>query len=519
MALVTGDVVLMPLADVVAWIANRQMSCTLSVFRRTGESSFVIRDGLVWQASSKDPREFLGQHLINFGYITEDQLQKAFETQQETHVPLGRVLVMVDAVTTEQLARVLLFKTRESLLDSMCWTDGTFKVSNEVPDERDLDGEVPIDLREVHSEGLARAHMWREIRKVFPSDATRCDVAVAPEEIIVSAFDAKLLEFLRQGRSIGETSLELRSMDFQLYARLYDLYNRQMVKPRLQTGIFDEEGSAIGVEDFDLSDLDVIDVQTAPVAPAPEPARPQVQTSPPTPAPPAAAKPAPAKPASAKPAAAASKPAPPSPAAAPAPTPAKAAPTTTTVAPSTTKPAPAAPKTPSAAPRTPARGMPSVSSTSPLEEASGHYRIVRAMRPDEPPGVSVPAEASDPGTALRVALAGRNWKEALLLSDRILEVDSQNAEAQAARRVAEVQVKRLEKESGSIEIDLGKTPVLAAARQALAKEHLTSKERYVLSRIDGKRSLQQIAAVSPIQRDELVRIVEGFVSRGTVTLQ
>jgi hypothetical protein len=513
MALVTGDVVLMPLADVVAWIANRQMTCTLSVYRRAGESSFVIRDGLVWQASSKDPREFLGQHLINFGYITEDQLQKAFETQQETHVPLGRVLVMVDAVTTEQLARVLLFKTRESLLDSMCWTDGTFKVTNEVPDERDLDGEVPIDLREVHSEGLARAHMWREIRKVFPSDATRCDVAVAPEEIIVSAFDAKLLEFLRQGRSIGETSLELRSMDFQLYARLYDLYNRQMVKPRLQTGIFDEEGSAIGVEDFDLSDLDVLEVSTE-AAPPPPAAAGRVSKTPLSMAPIPAKPPAPAAPTS------------PARVTTPPPAPPTAPPAHSTSPPAAKAPPAVAKPTPPAAPlratKTPARGVspiPSTSTSTPLEEAAGHYRIVRAMRPDEPPGVSVPAEASDPGTALRVALAGRNWKEALLLADRILEVDPQNAEAQAARRVAEVQVKRLEKETGSIEIDLGKTPVLAAARQALAKEHLTSKERYVLSRIDGKRSLQQIAAVSPIQRDELVRIVEGFVTRGTVTLQ
>jgi len=481
MALVTGDVILMPLADVVAWIANRQMTCTLSVQRRAGESVFIIREGLVWQASSKDPREFLGQHLINFGYISEDQLQKAFETQQETHVPLGRVLVMVDAVTTEQLARVLLFKTRESLLDAMCWTEGTFRVTNEVPDERDLDGEVPIDLREVHSEGLARAHMWREIRKVFPSDATRCDVAVAPEEIIVSAFDAKLLDCLRQGRSIGEAGLELRSMDFQLYARLYDLYNRQMVRPRLQTGIFDEDGAAVGVEAFDLSDFDVIEESPAS---APAPAKAATKT----PAPKPAAKPA--EPAAPKPAAA--KP--------PTPTP----PPRTPTPPLGNAPPPRAP--------TPAKGVPAL-------DEGGHYRMVMPIKPEEAPGVSVPAEASDPGTALRVALAGRNWKEALLLADRILELDTQNAEAQAARRVAEVQVKRLEKEGASSALDLNKTPVLAAARQALAKEHLTSKERYVLSRIDGRRTLQQIAAVSPIQKDELVRIVEGFVTRGTVKLQ
>jgi hypothetical protein len=50
----------------------------------------------------------------------------------------------------------------------------------------------------------------------------------------------------------------------------------------------------------------------------------------------------------------------------------------------------------------------------------------------------------------------------------------------------------------------------------IALEHLSSKERYVLSRIDGQRSLAQIAAVSPVQRAELWRIVESFVQRNVL---
>src|SRR5687767_3206094 len=130
MASISGDISLMPVSDVVIWIANRRLTCSLQARRGTSESSFVVREGMVFQAGSSDPREYLGQHLINFGYISEEQLAKAFDTQQETHVPLGRVLVMVDAITTDQLARVLLFKTRESLLEAMTWIDGTFKVSS-----------------------------------------------------------------------------------------------------------------------------------------------------------------------------------------------------------------------------------------------------------------------------------------------------------------------------------------------------------------------------------------------------
>ncbi len=410
-----GDLELMPLADVVAWVGNRGLSVTLQAKRRGTNTEFVIRDGKVRYTASSDPREYLGQHLINFGYINEDQLRKAFETQRETHVPLGKVLVMVDSLTHEQLNRVLVFKARESMLEALCWTEGHFRVSNDVGIERDMDFEIPIDLLEAHSEGEARARMWQEIRRVFPSDGTRCDVLSEPSDL--SSFDRRILHELRAGKSIGEASLELRSMDFQTYARLYDLHNRKVVEPRLESI---------------PRESDVIELNDEVQAPA------EVQ----------------------------------------------------------------------------------LDEADVVEEGyDSEYRVIRPVRPEEAPGVVIPAEAANPSDALRIALAGRNFQEALLLADRILEVDPQNAEAIAARRVADAQVRKNRDPGRDVELDLQRTPKLTVARAQLAVGHLTSKERYVLSRIDGRRTLHEIAQVSPIQREELVRIVEAFLQRNVVSLE
>lgn len=408
MATISGDIGLMPVGDLVLWIANRALSATLVVRRRGAEAKLVIREGQLWQAASSDPREYLGQHLINFGYITEEQLQRAFDTQQETHVPLGRVLVMVDAVTQVQLDRVLVFKTRESLLEAMGWGEGTFKVSDDVPPTRELDAAQAVDLFEAHSEALARMQMWHEIRRVFPSDATRVEVTIDPARL--AGFDKKLVMLMLAGRSIGEASLELRSMDFQTYARLYDLYNRGAVRPRLAA-----DSPAVALP-----------------PPTSQPSMPRTVT--PTATPPGLPPPPP----------------------------------------------------------------------------------VRAEVPREAPGVQVPAEAQDPVAALRLALAGRNWSEALLLSQRILERDPLHAEGIAGYRVAEAQLKKSVPEDEAI--DMKRVPKLGMRREQVALAHLTSKERYVLSRVDGRRSLQQIAAVSPIQKAELVRIVNAFVSRGVLKL-
>jgi len=403
----SGDLELMPLSDVAVWLGNRKLSATVQVKRRQTTNELVVRDGKVLYTASSDPREYLGQHLINFGYITEDQLQKGFQTQKETKVPLGRVLVMVEAVTKEQLARVLVFKARESILEAMCWSEGTFTVSTSRASDEELDFDIPIDLLEVHSEGEARRRMWQEIRRVFPSDATRCDVLDTPSDL--SAFDQRLLKLLGQGKSIGETSLELRSMDFQTYARLYDLHNRKVIMPLTEE---------VPAGDVAVDDLDI------------------------------------------------------------------------------------------------------VSSDNILSEGTSQVTgSIKAVAPAEAPGVTVPAEAQNPGDALRVALAGRNWKEALLLADRIIEMDPSDVEAIAARRVAEAQVKKIQQqENASGAVREEQVPKLAVPRAQLAVGHLTSKERYVLSRIDGNRTLAEIAQVSPIQKEELLRIVEAFVQRKTIQL-
>lgn len=429
-----GDIALMPIGDVFLWVANRKQSVRIEL-KRGGQSSwFLVREGFVHQASSSDPREYLGQHLINFGYIDEDALQKAFDAQRETRVPLGRVLVMVEALTPDQLSRVLLFKTRESLLEAMSWREGTFRVTTDVDESRDLDGTTPVDLREVHSEGLARERMWEEIRRVFPSDATRCDVLDRP--LALSDFDQRLLDTLSRGASIGEISLELRSMDFQIYARLYDLFNRKLIQPRLTTSprpapADDHEGAdPTGITGGGILQLDA--------TPNPEDAT---------------------------------------------------------------------------------RPLNAESFVHSPRDREGVYLVVKAEQPKEAPGVQIPVEAERPHEAMRIALAGRNWGEALLISERILELDPQDAEAIAARRVADTHVRRLESQNAAEGISIDRVPHLHVDRAQLAQAHLTSKERYVLSRVDGLRTLAQIAAVSPIQKGELLRIIESFVNRGVLRLQ
>jgi hypothetical protein len=563
MATVGGDIDLMPVADAAVWAASRRLTGTLTVRRRGIEAYFTLREGLCVQASSSDPREYLGQHLINFNHIDEEQLQRAFDTQKETKVPLGRVLVMVEAITPQQLQRVLTFKTREGLLEVLCWTEGQWRLSLDVDADTELDCEQAIDLREVASEAAARQHMWGEIRRVFPSDATRVEVLIDPATV-QSPFDRRLIQLMSTGRSVGEAALELRAMDFQTYARLYDLASRNLVKPLLtSTTVRPEQLTPEALASSGASIVAgpggtsmVIPRAATPAHSFPNPvpgpfsvpapvAMPTTTatTAPPAPAPlsplsvPAAfAVPEPAVPAAVFPApppvpvpAAISTPAPVV-ASPPAPAPLLAA----VFAPSMVanpsdididididdEPAAGSAPTPFVVPPAPVppppRAVPKASTPVGSYFGAGTYMMVKPERAQDAPGVKIPPDAEDPAQALRLALAGRNWAEAMLLSQRILEHDPLDTEAIAGFRVADAQLRRLEKEGAGADADFSRVPTLAMARDEVALAHLTSKERYVLSRVDGRRSLEQIAAVSPIQRVELLRIVDSFVQRGVL---
>lgn len=515
MAAVSGDVELMPVSDVVLWMAQKRSTGTLSVRRRSVESRFTVREGLCFQASSSDPREYFGQHLINFGYIDEDQLQRAFDTQKETHVPIGRVLVMVDAITSEQLQKVLTFKTREGFLEALCWEEGSWRLTPEVDEDRELDCERPIDLKEVWSEAQARQQMWTEIRRVFPSDATRVEVLVDAARVD-SGFDRRLLQLMGAGKTVGEAALELRAMDFQTYARLYDLQTRHVVRPRVTTSTVELPTT-----------MPKTPTASSLLSPMPSP-------------PPTVRAPSPQPPAQASTVLATM---PLQTIARPAPAPTVAVdvnlgdigvvdePTEAFEVDVETGPVPRAPTTPppvattSTAAPTPTREgsrsfKPLPRSSTPMGNffGAGSYMMVKPEKAEEAPGVKIPPEAEDPEKALRLALAGRDWSAALLISQRILERDPLNSEALAAYRVAEAQLRRREKESPQGEPDFNRIPAMAMARDEVALTHLTSKERYVLSRVDGRRTLQQIAAVSPITRQELVRIVDAFVQKGVLTL-
>jgi hypothetical protein len=228
-----GDLGSMPVQDLILYLGNRELTGTLSLECGSLKKAVAVQRGKAINAASNEPREYLGQFLINFGYITEEDLNKGFQVQAETKVLLGRILVMTGAVDEDTLIQVLSIKIRETVLEAFRWTGGSFRFAREVlpPPAEGVNVEVP--LLDIHREGEFRDSAWSAMLQAFPAGnlTLQLDETRVPHDLAAESMDARLYQAIREGQTINEMLLTLHATNFQLYQRIYALHRQGMVSP------------------------------------------------------------------------------------------------------------------------------------------------------------------------------------------------------------------------------------------------------------------------------------------------
>lgn len=215
------------------YLASKAATGTLTVRRGSEEKVIALVKGNVVNANSNEPRERLGQFLINLGHITEDQFNRAFETQQETQLFLGRILVMIGAVDDATVDRVMALKVRETLLSACDWDFGEFAFDNSEPSERPEAMTLSLPLEDLHRDAEFRETAWKSIRGVFPSGKSKLSLRREnlAEPPLPDSLDEKLCDLIEAGHTIDEIALSLHATDFFLYQRLFALNRLEAVFP------------------------------------------------------------------------------------------------------------------------------------------------------------------------------------------------------------------------------------------------------------------------------------------------
>jgi PAS domain S-box-containing protein len=121
-------------AELLVKHASQLRTGRLVISSGTREKELFIERGKIISCASNDPARFLAQRLIGSGLITEEQRQKAIEIQRETQLSLGRILVILGALTENQLHDAMREKTEDEIAELFSWQDAKYVfVEEEIP--------------------------------------------------------------------------------------------------------------------------------------------------------------------------------------------------------------------------------------------------------------------------------------------------------------------------------------------------------------------------------------------------
>jgi hypothetical protein len=293
---IAGNLRTMQLSELLQWLSAGMKTGTLVVRGAPGEKRIYFNNGRVTSSSSTLEREHLGRFLVGFGFITEEELIRALEVQQESRILLGKILVMIGAIKEDELADLVRLKAAETIYDIFLWTEGSFAF---------IDGEIPSlpmvpissDVTGIVMEGLRRYDEWQRIKTRIPTMRAIPSV-VLPVEEDLGERDRMILGAANGHRAIDQIALETHNPEFHVAKLMYDLMltgHVRLVGEREETAaetVF-EEAESVEEESSSFDPLMSGDLHTiskgVPPAPPAEAASAASTSRPAAPAPPGAA--------------------------------------------------------------------------------------------------------------------------------------------------------------------------------------------------------------------------------------
>jgi hypothetical protein len=218
----SGHLHTMAAGNLLQWLSFGQKTGKLVIRNPSVEKTIFLQKGKIISSASTDPREYLGQFLMSYGYIDEEELRKAMEVQEQSKILLGKILVIIEAITEADLRRLMKIKAEEEIYDVFLWPDGEFHFAD---DERPAMEFVPLDLdvTGIVMEGSRRVDEWEQIRKVITSAAL---VPIPKKKVKISGLNEaqrKIVELVDGQRTIEEIVLESRSSHFVVSRTIADL--------------------------------------------------------------------------------------------------------------------------------------------------------------------------------------------------------------------------------------------------------------------------------------------------------
>ena len=184
-------------AELLVRQASDRRSGTLVVAQGERRTEIFFQEGMIFSVATNEPSRFLSQRLIARGVITEEQRERALDIQRETHLALGRILVILGTISEARLLAEIRAKAEEEIADLVEWRDakyvfveGPIPTLQLVPLRLDV---APLVVQQIELRAFAAAEgdIERELEANFAA------LAAVGIEILIANPSAKTKKFHR----------------------------------------------------------------------------------------------------------------------------------------------------------------------------------------------------------------------------------------------------------------------------------------------------------------------------------
>lgn len=224
-------------------------------------------DGKIVNADSEKSRveSKLGKVLLKRGSISEEQLNKALQIQQQTLQRLGYVLVRNGFIDHEELKNALTQQIMQIVHKVFRWREGEYYFSQEIAVEYDRDSINPITSESVLMEGAQMLDEWPMIEKVVKShdiifekinpnfeviadDSEDFDVEEGKVEkkegkIVLTKVAYDIYNLVDGKSPVSDIIDKARYTEFYVAKALYELYQKGLIQEKKEEPV--KEGEKI----------------------------------------------------------------------------------------------------------------------------------------------------------------------------------------------------------------------------------------------------------------------------------
>ncbi len=229
---ITGNLATMELTELLQWLSQGQKTGTLVVDHAEISKKVYFQGGLIVSSASSDPKEYLGQFLVGYQHITEEQLSEAISRQEEQKKLLGAILIEMGLISHEDLDQMLRLKAEETIYSLFEWGEGDFRfLDNELPEYELV--KISIDVTGLILEGMRRLDELNRMRSVIPSpDAVPVvvkDDALLQDPELTDA-ERYVLQAIDDDRTVAEIALETRAQEYHVNETLFRAHQAGLIK-------------------------------------------------------------------------------------------------------------------------------------------------------------------------------------------------------------------------------------------------------------------------------------------------